>query len=301
MKRVKTYPAGGEPKDKDQKLPAIQFYPGDWLRDTGVQSLSFHDRGVWFHMILMMHGSERRGVLVLNGRAMTTEMIARLVGLDTQTFTETLTNLLEAGVASVEAETEAIMNRRMVRDENLRKVRTRAGLMGGNPALVKQNRTIPDKQMATPSSSDSVSYSESKIDCRARLPAWIPPEEWAAYLEMRQTLHAPLTERGIVLTIRHLERLKNEGSEPAAVLEQSVLRGWKGLFAVRSGSTPDLPLQAGAILEPEVIEARQRRVDYEECRSYWMWLSMSEKYKKENPRNPPPGWFEGWSPHETQL
>ena len=52
---------------RDKKLPAMQFYPGDWRKDIGVQSLSFHDRGVWFEMLMLMHGSERRGVLVLNG------------------------------------------------------------------------------------------------------------------------------------------------------------------------------------------------------------------------------------------
>ena len=47
---------------KDKKLPALQFYPGDWRKDLGVQSLSFHDRGVWFEMLMLMHDSENRGV-----------------------------------------------------------------------------------------------------------------------------------------------------------------------------------------------------------------------------------------------
>lgn len=49
------------------KLPAFQFYPGDWRKDPGVQSLSFHDRGVWHEMLCLMHESEERGKLTLNG------------------------------------------------------------------------------------------------------------------------------------------------------------------------------------------------------------------------------------------
>lgn len=142
---------------KDRKLPALQFYPGDWRKDLGVQSLSFHDRGVWFEMLMLMHDSERRGVLILNGASMKPEMIARAIGLDNQTFNQSLTTLLSSGVASAEDSTGAIYSRRMVRDENLRKIRAEAGSKGGNPILVKQKSTTGDKQKSTPSSSSSSS------------------------------------------------------------------------------------------------------------------------------------------------
>ena len=155
---------------KDKKLPALQFYPGDWRKDMGVQSLSFHDRGVWFEMLMLMHDSERRGVLVLNGKAMSDEMIARAIGLDNQMFNQTLTTLLTNGVADREQETGAVINRRMVRDEYLRKIRANAGSKGGNPVLlnqipttlVNQIPTTPVKQKPTPSSSSSSSLSIKK-------------------------------------------------------------------------------------------------------------------------------------------
>lgn len=144
------------------KLPAIQFYPGDWRKDMGVQSLSYHDRGVWFELLMLMHQSERRGVLVLNGLPMSDESIGRMLGLDNQILTTTLTNLLTSGVASREPNTEALMSRRMVRDENLRKTRKECGKLGGNPALVNQKSTTGDKQIPTPSSSSSFSTSNTK-------------------------------------------------------------------------------------------------------------------------------------------
>jgi len=139
------------------KLPSFQMYPGDWRKDPGVQALSFHDRGVWFEIMLLMHESERRGVLLLNGKKMPTEALGRLLGLDNQILTTTLTTILEYGVASIEEDTGALMCRRMVRDENLRQVRRTAGSKGGNPALVKQKPTTQVKQNPTPSSSSSAS------------------------------------------------------------------------------------------------------------------------------------------------
>jgi hypothetical protein len=133
------------------KLPAFQFYPGDWRKDVGVQSLNYFDRGIWHEMICLMHETERRGVLVLNGKAMDDDSLASLLGLDKQILTTTLTTLLTKGVASREQDTGAIYCRRIVRDEKLRQIRSEAGIKGGNPVLLNQKSTTPVKQNPTPS------------------------------------------------------------------------------------------------------------------------------------------------------
>jgi hypothetical protein len=163
------------------KLPAMMWYPGDWRKDVGVQSLTFHDRGVWFEILNLMHGSEQRGMLILNGAAMSEEALARLLGLDKQNLTSTLTTLLTSGVASRDDETGALMCRRMVRDENLRQIRIEAGKKGGNPVLVKQKSTTRLKQESTPSVSSSTSSSTSN-------PKYCAPslEEVTAYCRERK-------------------------------------------------------------------------------------------------------------------
>jgi predicted transcriptional regulator len=118
------------------KVPSFQFYPGDWRKDPGVQALSYHDRGVWFEMLLLMHESEERGKLLLNAQPMPVEALARLLGLDIQILNQTLTTLLSYGVASRDEETGAICNRRMVRDEKVRQLRSECGKLGGNPNLL---------------------------------------------------------------------------------------------------------------------------------------------------------------------
>src|SRR5690349_19810080 len=108
------------------KIPAFQFYPADWRKDLGIMALSFHERGVWFELLCLMHESENRGRLMLNGKPLSDDTIARLLGLDRQSFVKTLRKLMETGVAS-RGEQGELMNRRMVRDEELRRVRQEAG------------------------------------------------------------------------------------------------------------------------------------------------------------------------------
>ena len=150
-------------------MPAMQFYPADWRKDLAVQALGYHDRGVWFEMLCLMHESSERGVLLLNGAPMAEEVIARLLGLDNQIFNQTLSNLLTYGVAKRRQSDNAIFNKRMIDDERLCETRRQAGKLGGNPALLNQNRTTQVKQKPTPSSSSSSSSSDSKAAAKGIL------------------------------------------------------------------------------------------------------------------------------------
>lgn len=172
------------------KLPSFQFYPGDWRKDPGVQSLTYHNRGVWFEMLCLMHESEERGVLTLNGKAMSTEALSCLLGLLKQNLTIALTTIEEHGVCSRRETDGAIICRRMVRDEKLRQTRIAAGKLGGNPILLKQKSTTGVKQKPTPSSSPSISVSSSDIKTKkphtpkAKTPITYTPEFtqwWLSY------------------------------------------------------------------------------------------------------------------------
>jgi len=150
------------------RLPAFQFYPADWRKDPSVQSLDYETRGVWFEMLCLMHESDERGVLMLNGQPMPIEALGRLLGLDNQNLTTHLTKLLTYGVARRREADGAIFNKRMVNDEKLRQVRINAGKQGGNPLLLNQNATTQVKQNPTPSSSSSASISLPLQDKPAR-------------------------------------------------------------------------------------------------------------------------------------
>lgn len=115
-----------------------------------MQSLDYHHRGVWFELLLLMNESEDRGRLVLNGKPIPDAALARLLGLTLDETKAAINVLLDYGVASRECLTcgtwhdaadpdqkcerwkpGALVNRRMLRDESLRKVRAAGGLLGG--------------------------------------------------------------------------------------------------------------------------------------------------------------------------
>lgn len=64
------------------------------------------------------------------------------------------------------------------------------------------------------------------------LPDWMPAEQWAGFIDMRKKQKKPLTNRAIHLAIGTLDKLRASGQDIAAVLDQSTMNSWLGLFAV---------------------------------------------------------------------
>lgn len=96
------------------KLPAIQFYPGDWLRDP-VAACSLAAQGLWLRMMFIGHDSERYGYLCQNGEPIPAGSIARRCGCTPKQYSSLLSELDEAAVPSRTPE-GIIYSRRMVRD-----------------------------------------------------------------------------------------------------------------------------------------------------------------------------------------
>lgn len=67
------------------------------------------------------------------------------------------------------------------------------------------------------------------------LPDWLPREAWDAFVAMRKKIRKPLTDGAIPLAIKKLGELRTAGHDPRAVLEQSVMNSWQGLFEVSAG------------------------------------------------------------------
>jgi hypothetical protein len=220
------------------KLPSFQFYPADWRKDPGVQSLTFHQRGVWLEILCLMHESPRRGLLLMpNGNTMSDDALSRVIGLDKQNLTTTLTAILECGVADREPETGALMNRRMIRDEELRQTRARCGKMGGNPNLLnqssKQKTTTRLKQKPTPSSSSSSSDEWAALPPELNTEAF--KKAWGAYLAYRREAKIKAIKP---TSIAAQWKTLAEWGEPAAIesIEETIRNSWQGLFPPKGGN-----------------------------------------------------------------
>lgn len=78
------------------------------------------------------------------------------------------------------------------------------------------------------------------------IPTWIPADAWAGYLDMRKKTRKPMTDRAIALQIAVLEKLRDQGQDVGAVLDQSVMNSWQGLFPLVERRAVERPNQRPA-------------------------------------------------------
>jgi biotin operon repressor len=148
------------------KLPSFQFYPGDWMKDPGVRSVSLEARGLWIDMLCLLFESGRRGYLQhATGKPVSDEQLARMTGGSSGQVSRLLQELEDSGVFS-RTEHGTIYSRRMIRDERKRSACSEAGKKGGgNPTFKghpKGDHKGRAKQKPNPSSSSSSSTSSSE-------------------------------------------------------------------------------------------------------------------------------------------
>lgn len=155
-----------------RKLPAFQFYPGDWRKDPNLSRCTHAEKGVWMDMLCIAFECDERGVLISQGTPWTDEEIAGAIGGDQSATLSHIAALLRKGVAKRRND-GAIFSARLVRDESKRAKCSEAGKLGGNPNLTQPKPTLKGgckgdhkghvKRMPTPSSSSSVSSSSSDL------------------------------------------------------------------------------------------------------------------------------------------
>ena len=96
-------------------------------------------------------------------------------------------------------------------------------------------------------------------------PEWIPIRTWVDFVDMRRKIRRPMTEHAVDLAFRKLAALKAAGSDPAAVLEQSILNSWPGLYPIKEndhGSSNGNRKASGAVA-PAVGKYDHRKPDAE--------------------------------------
>lgn len=57
------------------------------------------------------------------------------------------------------------------------------------------------------------------------------------FIEFRKAIKAPLTDRALTLCLNKLDKLANDDNTKIAIINQSIERGWKGLFELHSNTS----------------------------------------------------------------
>ena len=123
---------------KKDDLPYMPFYIGDWRKATDVQALPLETKAIWFEMLLYMWESTERGFLTVNGKPIPESALARMLGLPEDLLKQNLKHLSDFGVSSIRESDGAIYCRRMVRDQEIREKRQKAGSLGGKKSFASR-------------------------------------------------------------------------------------------------------------------------------------------------------------------
>lgn len=114
----------------EEKRPAFQFYPKEWIWDLNLRECSIAARGLWADMMCLMHDGEPYGHL-----SASPELMLRVAGIPASIYAALVDELERKGVFS-RTDAGVIYSRRMVRDEARRIAGSINGKRGGgNPSL----------------------------------------------------------------------------------------------------------------------------------------------------------------------
>lgn len=68
------------------------------------------------------------------------------------------------------------------------------------------------------------------------IPDWMPIEAWNGFLQMRRKIKKPMTEEGLRLAVKKLKKFLDAGQDIEAVLNNSTMSNWAGLFEVKAST-----------------------------------------------------------------
>lgn len=226
-----------------EKLPYIQFYPGDWLRDA-ISGCSLAAQGLWLRMMIVAHDSDRYGYLEVNGSPMQAETIARRCGVTLPEYETLLSELSNCGIPGT-SDTGSLFSRRMSRDGSLRAVRAKAGRKGGQQTAKQKRSKRPPKPKQNPEGEDE---DANGIEFKEELTPILDVPEfrkalglWLKYKKQRRESYKPAGLSGVIDAAE--ARAKSNGVQAVIEAMQTArANGWQGwdqksLFGISNGTS----------------------------------------------------------------
>lgn len=164
---------------KQDQRPSWQFYPKDWLTDTGLRMCSWEAKGLWIDLLCYMWFAPIRGSLTYSKtiandskiiQQMDSKAIAKLVGENEEKINKLVDELVENQVIE-KLENGLQISRKMYytaqEEIRLSKIRKKAGKKGlekrwHSKPIAKRGKK-PIAKMATSSSTSSSTAKEKEI------------------------------------------------------------------------------------------------------------------------------------------
>lgn len=153
---------------KEDGRPSFQFYPDDWIAETGLRLCSLNAKGLWIEMLCIMFYNKPRGLLIANGLQIDNKMLAKILGEKEESIASSVQELEGYKVFS-RLPDSTIYSRRMynqsLQEAYLKEIRSEAGKKGMEKRWKKgDNKKITEitASTSTPTSSSKKKKEEEK-------------------------------------------------------------------------------------------------------------------------------------------
>lgn len=248
------------------------WFPQDYFGDVLLRLMPGDLRIFWVEALFLMAESPRRGVLLQkNGKPYSSADLATAMNLSQETVDRAHQYVLEKGIASLDRQSRALMNRKMVRTEMQRKVNEKNAKLGGNPALKPKTQAtsalpLIDTNIKNLSVSDNHSdkWPDNLSDnSRARVPDPDPEPDPVLPRPVHNSLNIDLVPR------------KKRGGPTDPPKEFEITEAmWT--WAADNGFSPDLVRKETPKMLDQFRSKGERRSDWP---ATWRnWLRNTEKY-----------------------
>jgi DNA-binding transcriptional ArsR family regulator len=242
-------------------LPWFKFYSRTWSGNQRLRMVSLAARGLWVEMLSLMHEAEPYGYLVVNGKPISVQQLARAVSVADAEVEVLLQELKGAGILHIDRR-KRIYSPRMIRERSLsekgrnaanhrynqiidlkREIDTPSGLPTGLPtAKKKESRGEKADHREEPVGSSSPTLIPE---------GWSPsPETAARAIEIRPDL-------GAVGMATEMERFRNYWRSNGT--HQALKRDWNAAWLYWLSSKPGVNVQPAAKTEQTFPTVRLHR------------------------------------------
>jgi len=186
---------------KSDQRPSMQFYPKDWLSETGLQCVSYAAKGLWIDLLCHMWMSPERGVLEANA-------LQNLTKLEANDLQKYIGELLKFDVCEKD-ENSAIICRRMYREwqyqRHISEVRSEAGKSAKHEQNNQQNNR-PSSPSPIPSASATDKTIKKDIPANAGSPQAVFIKSWSELYESETGVPFKADRKDFVIIARLIKK-----------------------------------------------------------------------------------------------
>lgn len=234
----------------------VEFYSSDWIAGTAFMPPLME----WVYLQICIYNWDKADAMPMADAALRLSRHAD--------WKADLERLIEAGKVHRTRGDKLFVERAMAaakKSLNLWEKRSRGGKMSKNSS---ENQDDAEQSFNTHRSNQNLSQSLSQISPKGDKSAGeisgdlvfsVPSEIWTDWKAHRKASGKPLTPQAERMGLKALEKLWNAGHDPTRVIEQSIERGWSGLFELKGDYRNGNARSGNGFLDAVANEERRDR------------------------------------------